>query len=125
MAQRIEALPVTVPAGTGSTTPITVALPFDEGEILNIEAIIPDGCAGLVGFAFRQSSQRVIPFSTNAWIIGNNEKISWDTEGYPTGAKWDVIAYNTDIFPHTLQIRFLMNELSAPATTSPTLVPIV
>jgi hypothetical protein len=114
-----------VPAFTDIAAPLVTALPFDEGEVLSIEIVIPDGCAGLVGFAFRQSQQQVIPFGDGTWIIGNDEVIRWPTEGYPTGAKWAMVAYNTDLFPHILQTRFLMNETSMPAPLTPTLIPIL
>lgn len=124
MAQRIEALDVTVAAGTSSTAPQITALPWDEGEVEVIEVVVPDGCAGLVGFAFRHSQQQVIPFSAGAFVVSNDERIRWDVTGYPTGEKWEVSAYNTDVFPHTLHIRFLINELGAPTPQTPALLPI-
>ena len=116
---------MSVPPGTSSSAPQVTTLPFDEGDIIRIEVVVPDGCAGLVGFAFRQSSQQVIPFTAGNWIVSNDEKIGWDVSGYPTGAKWALATYNTDVFAHTLHVRFLLNELGAPVPQAPTLAPIL
>jgi hypothetical protein len=122
VAERIEAPPVTVPAGTAIATPQTTALTWLDGRIVRIEIRVPRGAAGLVGFQIGHSNQVIIPHDPTQWIIGEGETLDWDVDNYPTGAKWFVRAYNTGRYAHTLYFRFHLVELvSARAGTLPPL----
>jgi hypothetical protein len=110
MATRIEVFDVTIPAGTAQATPVTVSLPFDDGELERIEMRWPPGPAGLVGLRIRHSSQVVIPYSVNSWVVSDDEPIYWNVSGYPATDKWDVLGYNLGVYPHTIQIRLLVND---------------
>lgn len=125
MASRIEAPAVTVAAGTAIATPATTALTWRDGTVERVEVLVPPGPSGLVGFRILHSGQQVIPFQGTDWIITDNEKLSWDIDGYPTGGKWAIRAYNTDIYPHTLYFRFLIREFGLAVPAPVTLVPIV
>ncbi|HEU5219175.1 MAG TPA: hypothetical protein VFU23_10980 [Gemmatimonadales bacterium] len=114
MASRIEIFDVTIPPGTPQSAPVTVPLPFDDGNVERIELRWPPGPAGLVGLRIRHSSQVVIPYSGTAWIVSNDEPIYWPVEGYPATDKWDVIGYNTGAYPHTIQVRLLITETVNP-----------
>jgi len=113
VADRIEVFPIVVPAGTAIGAPQTTALSMVDGHVERIEIIIPPGPSGLVGFRVIHSQQVVIPFSGTAWVIADDEKISWPIQNYPTGNKWSIRAYNTDIYSHTLYFRFHILELVA------------
>jgi len=123
MATRIEVIPVTVAAMTPIAAPVIVALPFDDGRVDALEIIVPPGPSGLVGFQVRHSSQVVIPFSANAFLVTDDEKIHWPMEAFPEANKWDCVIYNTDQYPHTVTFRFLITDV-APSFTLPPLVPI-
>lgn len=125
MAARVETPSVTVPAGTAIAAPLTTALTWNDGTVERIEVFVPPGPSGLVGFQIVHSGQVVIPFRASNWVITDDEKISWDVEGYPVGGKWAVRAYNVDLYDHTLYFRFLLKELGTPAYTTVTPVPIV
>jgi hypothetical protein len=121
MATRIELFHVTVPAGTASTAPQETTLNAPDGVLERLQVFIPPGPSGLVGFRLHHSGQMVIPSSNADFIITDNEHIDWDMEGFPTGNRWSVVAYNTDVNPHTLEFRFLMRETPRPtaSTTAP------
>lgn len=124
MAQRIETFDVTVTAGTAIASPQTTNLSFNIGIVERIEITVPPGPSGLVGFRIRHSSQTVIPNNPANWIITDNEKINWPLENFPVGNKWALMAYNTDVFDHTLYVRFHINETVRPTSQRATLVPI-
>lgn len=111
MAERIETPVVTVPAGTLSTAPQTTALTLRDAVLLRIEVVIPPGPSGLMGFAFLHSGQQIIPFNTAQWIIADDDKLQWDVDNYPTGNKWAVKAYNTDVYSHSIYLRLHFQEI--------------
>lgn len=124
MANRIESFTVTVPSQTPVDTPLATDLTFTDGVIEVIEIKIPSGSAGLVGFYLAQSGQQVIPYQTGHWIISDGENIRWEVDHYPTGGKWSVVGYNTDVFPHSLYLRFLISDYAAVTQSRVTLVPV-
>lgn len=124
MAERIEAFDVTIPLGTAIATPQVTALSFNQGVVQKLVIVIPPGPSGLVGFRIRHSTQTIIPNSGSGWIIADNERIEWPLEGYPVGNKWTIQAYNTDVFPHTLYLRFEIAETRRNTLERATLVPI-
>lgn len=101
---------MTVVAGTAKATPATTDLSFPEGVVGQVEIVVPDGCAGLVGFQLVYSGQPVIPRTAGQFIVANGEVIRWPLSNYPAGGRWACRAYNTDVFNHTLFFRFLVNE---------------
>lgn len=122
MAERIELTTVTIPAGTAVATPLVTVADFNDGGVERIEVTVPPGPSGLVGFRIAHSGQTIIPYEVNDWVITDDEKISWPVEGFPTGNKWSIIAYNTDIYLHKLYFRWHLNELVT--QVSPLLQPV-
>lgn len=125
MADRIEAPAVTIAANTAIATPATTPLNWRDGIVERIEVRVPPGPSGLVGFRILHSGQQVIPFQGTDWIVADDELLEWDVSNFPTGNKWSVRAYNTDLYAHTLYFRFLIRELPMPAPGPVALVPIV
>lgn len=124
MAERIEFKQVTFAIGTTATTPVTTALSFDPCDVVRLEVIVPPGPSGFMGFRFIHSGQVIIPYQADAWVITDNEKLDWPLEGYPTNNKWSVQGYNTGLFPHTIYMRFHVNEIPSKPTAALTAVPI-
>lgn len=119
MARRIEAFDVTIAAGVLQASPATTNLVFSEGIVTNIEVLVPPGPSGLVGFAFTYGGHQVIPNTAGQFIISDGEVIDWPVEGFPTGGQWQLRAFNTDIFSHTLHLRLLVEEFPAPPVPVP------
>lgn len=111
MAERVELFEVTTPAATADTAPISTALTMDMGVTRKVEIIIPPGPSGFLGFRIVHSGQTVIPYSGSSWIIGDGEKLEWALDGYPVGAMWSISSYNTDIYEHTIYLRWFMDEI--------------
>lgn len=125
MAARIEAPAVTVAAGVAVASAVTTALSWAPGEVLRIEARVPPGPSGLMGFRILHSGQQVIPFQGTDWIITDDESLAWDLEDFPIGNKWAVQMYNTDIYPHTVYFRFLIKEIGPRRPSTVELIPVV
>jgi hypothetical protein len=124
VAERFEIFHVIVAASVTQAAPTTTALSFVDGLVTEVEVIVPPGPSGLSGFQLRYNNVQQIPRTIGAFITTDDEKIKWPIEGFPTGSGWQFTAYNTDINPHTYEIRFLIDELRRPVASLPPLVPI-
>lgn len=125
MAERVNIKTVTVPAGTPASNPLFQALDFRQGHAEQVEIRIPPGPSGLVGVALLRSGRRELPRDTDEWLITDAEPVIWPLQGYGTSESWAVIAYNTDIYEHTFQIRMLFNEIRATSPKTPEPVEVV
>lgn len=125
MAVEVRTFDVTIPTGTAQASPITTDLVLPIRTVEGVELVIPDGCAGLVGFRLTMAGTPVIPTNLGAWLVSNGEVIRWPLEGYPDSGAWQLQGYNTDLFDHTIYVRFLLGlARSAAATSSPDLLPV-
>ena len=113
MASRIEPFTVTVAAGTLSAAPVTTAISFAPGTVERIEIIAPAGHVGLTGFQIRHGGGGVLPREDNRFIVADNEAIRWDVNDMPDAGDWEFRAYNTDVYPHSWFLRFLVSETGA------------
>src|SRR5436309_2228241 len=71
-----------------------------------IEVQIPPGPRGEVGFAIGQAGSPIFPYEPGVWIVTDDQTLSWPVEGANTSGAWQIFAYNTGLFNHTLYIRF-------------------
>ena len=124
MADRIEPFTVLIPAGTAIAAPQVSALDFDDGIVTQINITVPPGPSGFVGFQFTHKGGKVIPSTGNTFIIADDRQIAWPVSNMPTASGWQLRAYNTDIYPHTLYIEFMIDEIPVAPPASVTLVPI-
>lgn len=111
MASRVELFTVTTAALTAIGAPVTTDCRFDVGEVEAIEVLIPPGNAGLSGFQIRHSGAGVFPREDSKWIVAAGEVIKWPVEDKPTSGRWQVRSYNTDLYPHSIYLRFLVREV--------------
>jgi hypothetical protein len=115
MAREVHKFAVTVPITATPAAPQVSNLVMPPREILSLTVIVPPGTRGLVGFAIGAAGVPFIPYQPGAWIVADNEKIEWPLEGQITSGAWQMFAYNTGRYPHTLEIRFLANLAVAAA----------
>lgn len=101
---------VTVSAGTVKAAAVETDTSFLPGELVGIEVDIPDGHAGLTGFQILHAHGQVLPRTAGAWIVGNDDHLSWETIGYGNSGAYSVLAYNTDLFTHTFHFHFLVAD---------------
>lgn len=105
MTTRLYPATVTVPANTAIAAPFSVAIPLEDGNLVSIRLVIPDGHAGLTGIRFMRAGTQVVPYSeTVTWIISNDDKIEIAYGGDITLTGLTAVAYNTDIFDHAFYV---------------------
>jgi hypothetical protein len=114
MADEIRQNTVTVPAGTPDTAPLTVAMAMPPRRVEALQVVVPAGPSGLVGFAILVGGVRVIPYSSDLWIITSGENITWPLENYPDAGSWSVQAYNTGTVDHSIYFRWLVKYVTPP-----------
>lgn len=110
MATRIEAFTVTIPKNTVKASPVTVDTTFNYGTVDEIEIDVPPGPSGLMGFQIAYGQQVIIPYSDSEYIVADNNRIRWPLTNFPDGQFWAVIGYNTDIYDHTIYVRYLIDD---------------
>ncbi len=111
MAREVRNFAVTVPAGTQASAPQVTALTMPARIVRRVRVRVPPGPAGLVGWALGAAGQRVLPWGPNQWIVADNEAIVWDLDDQITSGAWQLQAYNTGVYAHTLYVTF---ELDPP-----------
>lgn len=124
-ASRVEVFDVTVPASTLESAPAETETQFPQGELVGVELVFPDGCAGEVGVQLAVAGGQVLPTTRGAWFAGNNETLSYELVGQANNGNWSVIAYNSDEYDHTVHVRYLVADFRyvGTAPSSPATVP--
>lgn len=113
MADEIRQNTVTVPAGTTAAAPLTVPMAMPPRRVEALQVVVPPGQNGVVGWAVLVGGVRVIPYSSDLWIITSGENITWPLENYPDAGSWSVQAYNTGTVDHALYFRWLVKYVQA------------
>lgn len=116
MANRIESYTVTIPSGTLESAPTTIDTTFDPGIVDRIDVMVPPGPSGLMGFRFAYGSEIIIPNDASKWLIFDNYQGTWELEDYPTGKHWAIVGYNTDIYDHSIYIKYHLSNTDTPAS---------
>ena len=124
MASRLEWFDVTVPAGTPIASPVTIPTSFPAGGVSKIQLHIPPGPAGTVGFQLWTGGGQFWPHTPGSWLILDNTSPEWVVDGMPNTGNWSVVAYNTDIYPHLIQVGFSVFENTVTTGSSSSQVPV-
>lgn len=124
MAQEIRRKSVTIPANTPKSANFTADMSFPARIVRELDIRVPPGPRGEVGFAIGAAGQPVIPVEAGAYIITDDEKIPWSLDGFWDSGSWTMFAYNTGRFPHTIEVRFLV-DVPQEATAAAGLVTLV
>lgn len=119
MAVEIQRFAVTIPAGTLKSAPLAFNLSMPPRRITEIEIVIPPGPRGEVGFQLGFGGSQLIPYTAGQFFVTDDEKVSWKLEGMPDSGAWQMIAYNTGTYPHTIEVRFLCELAGVGATVDP------
>ena len=123
MAQEVQTFACTIPAGTAKATPTEILMSLPLRIVNSVQFRVPPGPQGLVGFALAVAHQPIIPYGNGQWIIANDELTTWDLRDYPQSGAWSLFGYNTGIYDHTIQVRFLLNLPPLPTPPTPTPIP--
>jgi hypothetical protein len=116
---RLYPATVTVPANTAIAAPFTQAIPLEDGKLVSIRLVIPDGHAGLTGIRFTRAGTQIVPYSqTVSWIISNDDKIEIPYDGDMSVTGMVAVAYNTDIFSHSFYVLCRVDDPPPPPAVS-------
>lgn len=113
---------VLVPHGTSQAAPLVTSIRFPERVVTGISWRVPPGPSGKMGWALTSSGTPVIPIQPNTYIVTDNQADAWQLEGYLDSGNWQVTAYNTGLYDHTVYLTFRLNLIGAttpPPTESP------
>jgi hypothetical protein len=111
MALRILQYAATIPAGTPKTAPRTTTFPLDNWEVEAVELEVPPGASGLMGFYVANNGVQWVPQPAGTWLVWNDVLLRYPLEGQPNASGWQVVGYNTGVFPHTVTVRFHVVEV--------------
>lgn len=116
MAQEIREFVVTVPAGTAKAAPAVTNISFPGRVVDAISWRVPPGPSGLMGWQLTSAGTPVIPIQQNTFMVTDNQSDTWYLEDYLDSGNWQVSAYNTGIYPHSVYLTFLLSLPGAGAT---------
>lgn len=118
MAQEIREFAVLVPHGTLQAAPLTVNISFPSRIVREISWRVPPGPSGMMGWQLTSAGTPVIPIQRNTYVVTDNQADRWQLEGYLDSGNWQVTAYNTGLYDHTVYLTFLL-DLPGSATVPP------
>jgi hypothetical protein len=123
VADRLEWFAVTIPAGTPKNAPVVVPCVFNDGEVIEIDVKVPPGPSGNVGFFIGAGGSQYVPRTAGAFIVPDDDYFTWPLANAITSGSWSVTAYNTDVFDHTIQAGFQVNETGTAHMSQVSLLP--
>jgi hypothetical protein len=115
MSDRLEWFELTIPANTPASAPVSLPCVFRQGEVIEIDVKVPPGPSGNVGFFVGAGGSQYVPRTVGSFVMPDKDYFVWPISNAINSGSWSVTAYNTDIFPHNIQVAFHVNELGANA----------
>lgn len=108
MARELRKFAVVIPASTPQASPLVFSMEFPPRVVQRVQIVVPPGPRGEVGFQVAMSGRQIIPSEAGAFFVTDDEVIDWPLEDQNTSGGWQLIAYNTGAYNHTLEVRFLV-----------------
>lgn len=108
MAREVRTFACTIPHGTASTAPVTIATTFPPRVVERIDIRVPPGPRGEVGFRIGNRGVQVLPVNAPAWIIDDDTERSYQLVDQPDSGDWSLIGYNTGTYDHTITVSFVL-----------------
>lgn len=109
MAVEVRTFDVTIPAGTLPSAPAVTQMRFPVRVVDEVEVLVPPGPRGEVGFRIGSSGTQLIPFQPGNWLVTDNETLHIPLEDQHDSGSWEFTGYNTGLFAHTIEVRFLVS----------------
>lgn len=113
MTGRLYVSQLTVPAATPIAAPVSQKVPLDDINLDKVTVVIPSGHALLTGVAIFWSGVQIAPYITGTWLSGDDETIDFAYDDEITASGLQVVAYNTDAFPHSFLFRWFLSTIQA------------
>lgn len=116
-AVEVRSFAVTIPAGTPVASPATTEINFPPRTVVAVDWQVPPGPSGLMGWRLAMSEGTAVLPTGGGWIIADNVEKTWSVQGQPNSGAWELTGYNTDIYPHTVYLNFLLDVVTQPDNT--------
>lgn len=97
---------------------MTFKTTFAQGDVVEIDVKVPPGPSGNVGFFIGAGGSQYVPRTSGSFVVPDNDYMVWAIANAINSGSWSVVAFNTDLYPHLLQIAFHVNELIPSPTDS-------
>jgi hypothetical protein len=118
MSDRVEWFSVAIPANTPKASPVTTLCTFRQGEVIEIDVIVPPGPKGTVGFYVAAGGSQYLPRTAGSYVVADGVYLQWPQKNAINSGAWSIVAYNTDVNIHTIEFGFLVDEVGPDQTTS-------
>jgi hypothetical protein len=113
MTDAVQAFSLGIPAGNGSTLEYFIDCHLGWSEVTQIIIQFPAGPSGNVGVRVEYATNPVYPVGNNQWFVADNYVLTIPVTNQQQGGQWRFTGYNTDQFPHTIDIWFYYNYVTA------------
>lgn len=124
MASRLTWYEINVPANTPQATPLSTPTAFNPANVSRLHIFVPPGPAGNVGIQIWNGGGPIWPETPGSWLVLDNAQPYWDIDSWPDNGAFSVVTYNTDIYPHLIQVGYAIENLSTVRASIPTQSPI-
>lgn len=116
---RIQSYTVTVPANTLASAPQSTPIAFSPGTVTQIDIKVPPGPSGNLAVNVNSGGNNYIPVNSNAFLFPDDDYLVFRLTNAPNSGNWTVVAYNTDVWDHSLYITFHVEDNLTVPSTSP------
>lgn len=123
MAREIQEFQVTVPAGTPASAPVRTSIAIPVRIVRRIDWRVPRGPMGTLGFLLSMGGVPVLPVPAGTYVIADGESGTWLVDDQPDSGAWQVTAYNTGAYPHSVYLTLYCDLTSPQAALTPMLAP--
>jgi len=108
-AVEIRSFTVTIPAGTSKSSPVIVPIAFPARVVTEVHWRVPPGPSGLMGWKLTMSKGNPVLPTNGTFIVTDNRADVWPVLNQPDSGAWEVTAYNTDIYAHSVELDFFLS----------------
>lgn len=115
MTDDIRHFQPSIPAGTPPTALHAVPMIMPVMRIEQVDWKVPPGHGGLVGWFLAMGDVQVRPLPIGAFMVHDNKDGVWAGGGMPDSGTWQLVGYNTGIYPHSVWLTFHLALIRKPA----------
>lgn len=108
-----------MPAGTLQANPLRTAITVPVRTLRRIDWRVPRGPMGNLGFLISMGGVPVLPLPTGTYVVADGETGSWVVDDQPDSGAWQVTAYNTGTYPHSVFLTLYCDLIEPPAQLIP------
>lgn len=111
MADRFEWYDITIPANTPIANPATFPMVFLFGTVVEINVKVLSGPGGAMGFFIAAGGTQYVPRTAGHFVRPDDDYMVWPISNAINSGSWALTGYNTDVFDHSVQVGFHVNEI--------------